>query len=328
MVAIPDGSAVTNQFYAVHGQILDPLIAYLEAVLTRPAGHPDGGPMHVDGALTMFRERHPGPLTLVARSNLGWQRSSSSDISTRRFDQIPVLRDLLRRLPSGQTAPRPPLRLTVGSARVESSFKPPGGPRMASVGLKIGPADHGRRMTLEELREADAEEGYRYELARGVLEVVEVPERCRTESGCLPTSRDSSTGTNGCTRGRPGASAGAASSASGSPRWSPRGTRTSPSSCRGRRRTRGRRPPSCVAEVVSEGGEERDYRTKREEYWAYGTREYWIVDLELRQVLVLTRGEAGWIERTCRDGEVIASTLLTGFAGTVADLWAGLDDEG
>jgi hypothetical protein len=41
--------------------------------------------------------------------------------------------------------------------------------------LRIGPADHGRVMTLEEFREAEEEQGYRYELARGVLEVSEVP---------------------------------------------------------------------------------------------------------------------------------------------------------
>src|SRR5580693_7550026 len=41
--------------------------------------------------------------------------------------------------------------------------------------IRIGPADHGRSMTLEEFREAEVEEGYRYELARGVLEVSEVP---------------------------------------------------------------------------------------------------------------------------------------------------------
>ena len=41
--------------------------------------------------------------------------------------------------------------------------------------LRIGPADHGRTMTLEEFLDADVEEGYRYELARGVLEVNEVP---------------------------------------------------------------------------------------------------------------------------------------------------------
>ena len=48
---------------------------------------------------------------------------------------------------------------------------------MASLTLRIGPADHGRRMTLEEFREAEEEEGYRYELGRGVLEVTESPER-------------------------------------------------------------------------------------------------------------------------------------------------------
>ncbi len=41
--------------------------------------------------------------------------------------------------------------------------------------LCIGPADHGRTMTLEEFLDAEAEEGYRYELARGVLEVTQVP---------------------------------------------------------------------------------------------------------------------------------------------------------
>ena len=47
---------------------------------------------------------------------------------------------------------------------------------MATVNaIRIGPADHGRRMTLEEFLEAEEEEGYRYELARGVLEVTEVP---------------------------------------------------------------------------------------------------------------------------------------------------------
>src|SRR3954468_20048363 len=47
--------------------------------------------------------------------------------------------------------------------------------RMATTHLRIGPADQGRRMTLEEFREAEEEPGYCYELARGVLEVTEVP---------------------------------------------------------------------------------------------------------------------------------------------------------
>ena len=46
---------------------------------------------------------------------------------------------------------------------------------MATATLRLGPADHGRAMTLDEYLDADVEEGYRYELARGVLEVTEVP---------------------------------------------------------------------------------------------------------------------------------------------------------
>ena len=37
--------------------------------------------------------------------------------------------------------------------------------------LRIGPADHGRTMTLEEFMEVEVEEGYRYELLHGVLVV-------------------------------------------------------------------------------------------------------------------------------------------------------------
>src|SRR3954451_8939277 len=46
---------------------------------------------------------------------------------------------------------------------------------MATTRIQIGPADHGRRMTLDEFREAEEEPGYRYEPARGILEVTEFP---------------------------------------------------------------------------------------------------------------------------------------------------------
>ncbi|MGO9914057.1 MAG: hypothetical protein ACLQIB_04995 [Isosphaeraceae bacterium] len=47
---------------------------------------------------------------------------------------------------------------------------------MATVAspIKIGLADRGRAMTLQEFLEAEETDGYRYELARGVLEVSEV----------------------------------------------------------------------------------------------------------------------------------------------------------
>ena len=42
--------------------------------------------------------------------------------------------------------------------------------------IRIGPADHGRLMTLGEFLEAEEQQGYCYELARGVVEVTQVPD--------------------------------------------------------------------------------------------------------------------------------------------------------
>ena len=71
--------------------------------------------------------------------------------------------------------------------------------------------------------------------------------------------------------------------------------------------------PELVIEVVSEGSRERDYTHKREEYWLLGVKEYWIVDAKLEQVVILRRGKSGWIERILGPGDVIESKLLPGF---------------
>src|SRR5438309_8066062 len=40
---------------------------------------------------------------------------------------------------------------------------------------KIGPADHGRRMSLKDFDHAPVVEGYLYELSRGIITVSDVP---------------------------------------------------------------------------------------------------------------------------------------------------------
>jgi len=45
---------------------------------------------------------------------------------------------------------------------------------MSTAQTRIGPADHGRRMTIDEFRDAEEEPGYLYELARGVVEATEI----------------------------------------------------------------------------------------------------------------------------------------------------------
>lgn len=74
------------------------VIGYLEAMLARPAGHPEGGPMHVDGAYSWFRRAHPDLVTLASREQLFTQRFSRTDIAEPGLiDRLPLV-DLGRRL--------------------------------------------------------------------------------------------------------------------------------------------------------------------------------------------------------------------------------------
>jgi len=75
-----DGSVRGALFYGVHGRILERLVEFLAIVDSRPAGHPDGGPMHVDGAFSTFRKQNLDVRTLVAVPRLGRQRASRTDI--------------------------------------------------------------------------------------------------------------------------------------------------------------------------------------------------------------------------------------------------------
>jgi Uma2 family endonuclease len=180
-------------------------------------------------------------------------------------------------------------------------------------------------MTLQEFLEAIEEPGYRYELARGILEVTEVPNdpHGQVEWNLLAALRDYQ-------REHPGRIL--RCGGSGSVRlWLPGMVsgrnpdvavvlRGAPSD------QRGRRIPSLAIEVVSVGGEVRDYETKRQEYLAYGLLEYWIVDPHIRRATVLVRRGDVWDERVFERDQTIESLVLPGFATPVSDLWADLQD--
>jgi glycosyl transferase, family 25 len=83
----------TAHFIALHGQTISDVVVYLETLLSRPGGDPRGGPMHVDGAYSEFRRAFPEVPTWLATPQLGYQRSSRSDIHNLRwFDRLPVIR--------------------------------------------------------------------------------------------------------------------------------------------------------------------------------------------------------------------------------------------
>jgi len=46
---------------------------------------------------------------------------------------------------------------------------------MTTQAIKIGPADHGRRMSLADFEHAEVQEGRLYELGRGIIIVSDVP---------------------------------------------------------------------------------------------------------------------------------------------------------
>lgn len=60
---------------------IEALVPYLEAMLGRPAGSVDGGPMHVDGAYSWFRKGRPDLTTWLASPQLAHQRPSRTDIA-------------------------------------------------------------------------------------------------------------------------------------------------------------------------------------------------------------------------------------------------------
>jgi len=73
--------------------VLPELVRFLDSAPLRPPGHPDGGPMFPDGALSFFRAKHPEIVTLAAAPSMAFQRASRSDLTPRWFDRIPGLRE-------------------------------------------------------------------------------------------------------------------------------------------------------------------------------------------------------------------------------------------
>ncbi len=98
LVIVPSDMAIqTTHFIGFRQPAINRLIDYLETMLTRPGGDPDGGPMHVDGAYCWFRRANPDMGTLATVPELGFQRSSRTDVHTLRwYDRWAGVRTLTR----------------------------------------------------------------------------------------------------------------------------------------------------------------------------------------------------------------------------------------
>lgn len=189
--------------------------------------------------------------------------------------------------------------------------------------VKIGPADHGRRMSLDDFEHAEGQEGYLYELGRGEIVVSDVPNRLHLWQ--LIALRNALFFYQAANPGRIHSVLGGAECKLLLPTFQSKRHpdltvyRTNPPDD----------PndwihwvPDIVVEVVSPGSHARDYEEKRDEYLQLGVREYWVVDGDVQEILVLQRSGVQWRERRLRPPRVLRTRLLPGFAVPVASVFA------
>ena len=199
---------------------------------------------------------------------------------------------------------------------------------MATATRVIGPADHGQPLAFDEFIEADFEEGWLYELARGVIDVTEVPaprhgrvvhrltrlfihyedahpgiinyracgSECRLRLPVMQSDR------------HPDQAVYLLPQPPGEKPWT-------------------RWVPEIVVEVVSRGGEDRDYSEKREEYLRAGMTEYWVLDPRERRMLVLQRAGDTWEEVVVAEAGTYRTHLLPGLEARPGELLGPAEDD-
>jgi hypothetical protein len=85
-----------THFIAFNNEITNELLDYLYKILQRKGGDPEGGPMHIDGAYSWFRNSHPKFKTFICIPELGYQRSSRTDVRNLDwFDKSPIIKNLI-----------------------------------------------------------------------------------------------------------------------------------------------------------------------------------------------------------------------------------------
>ena len=98
----PAIEVATSHFVAFQGAAIARAAGTLRRLASRPAGDPQGGAMHVDGAYNWYRRLNPADLALAAVPALGYQRSSRTDVHRPGWaDRAPLVKDTiagLRRL--------------------------------------------------------------------------------------------------------------------------------------------------------------------------------------------------------------------------------------
>ena len=102
---LPGSTSVTgSHMVGLDKEGIARLAQHLEIMMNRQPGHPEGGPMHVDGAYNWFRRSNGDLTTLIVEPALGYQRPSRTDIHDLKwFDRLPVVSHLAEMLRSARS---------------------------------------------------------------------------------------------------------------------------------------------------------------------------------------------------------------------------------
>lgn len=186
---------------------------------------------------------------------------------------------------------------------------------MPKTALKLTPADHGRRMSLADFEHADGD-GRLYELSRGVVTFMDVPNRRHFRP--LDNLREEVSAYRRAHPGRIHAILGGLDCKLVVPDLE---SERHPDLCL----YLTPEPeiedssiwrewlPEIVVEIVSFGSEWRDHMEKRDEYLAIGVKEYWIIDVAKQEMHVLRRRGGRWTEKVLGPADVCTTRLLPGF---------------
>jgi Uma2 family endonuclease len=184
-------------------------------------------------------------------------------------------------------------------------------------------------MSLEEFDLAEAQPGYNYELSRGVVVVSDIPGRPHLAQ--VTATRRQLSAYDLANPGKIYSIAGGSDCKLLLPDFDSERHpdiavyKTAPASDENLWATW---IPDILIEIVSAGSEYRDYVEKREEYWKFGVREYWILDAYRHEMRVLKRAGDDWSDHIIRPPKVYKTRLLPGFAFDCAAVFAAAEKAG
>jgi Uma2 family endonuclease len=190
--------------------------------------------------------------------------------------------------------------------------------------VHIGPEDDGRRMSLDDFAEATVQEGYLYELGKGVIQVSGIPglshgqqlRELRKQFVLYEAAHSELIHYSGG-----GGEAKLMSEPSQSERH-PDFSLYLSAAPDVKHDLWSLWVPDIVVEIVSPSSIKRDYEEKPDEYLELGVSEYWIIDSLKQSMTAMTRWRGQWKTQIIKTPAKYTTPLLPGFTLNIKQIFA------